>query len=186
MRHIKKQRGLVLVTGLIFLLIAMLAAVSTLENAGILAYTQGNSIEKQRLFYQLEAQLALVEKSLIEKKFSIKNFDTLIESNHIKNISTQTKPEFLEELWQQKNDYLQQQKDSIFLIEYLGVNTVVLNEELTSANPIYTWIFRISIASLYEQNYWLQSIVEVYPVEAQELLKAQSKRIAWYERIANE
>lgn len=194
---LKKQKGLVLVTGLIFLLIAMLASVSTLENAGILAYTQGNSIEKHRLFYQLEAQLLLLEKNLIENKFYIKDINKIIESNNIKDISTQTNVDFLDELWrQQTNSYLQRNKDSIFFIEYLGVKPLAFNEELISANPINTWIFRFSISSLYEQNYWLQSIIQVYPVETQELLTAQglykkntehvSKRIAWYERIANE
>lgn len=196
LKQLKKQTGLVLVTGLIFLLIAMLAAVSTLENAGILAYEQGNTIEKYRLFYQLETQLASLEKSFIDQQYHEKDLDNLIAKKHIKNVSAQLEVDFLEDSWQQKNPYLQSNKESLFLIEYLGMKIREPDDVFASGQAIDTWLFRISISSVYEQGYWLQSIIEVYPLETLALLKTENKaikrqiyfsqRIAWYERIANE
>lgn len=209
----RTQNGAVLVTGLVFLLIAMMACISTLENAGILSYEQGNSIQKYRLFYQLENELKNLEQPLINGKYHLENLENLLADKNIKSVGTESEPEFLEDIWNQEksniqNSYIQASNDYLFLIEYLGSKNRINADTSVNETPLSTWLFRISVSSKNEQDYWLQSIVEVFPVETLQVLnknnteqtseldihleaiKGQesfgSKRIAWYERIANE
>jgi len=203
----QKQNGAVLVTGLVFLLIAMMACISTLENAGILSYEQGNSIQKYRLFYLLENELKNLEQPLIKGRYSLENLESLVEDKNIKSNAIESEPEFLEDIWNQENNNIQKSGDYLFLIEYLGSKNLV-NINAPDEKPLSTWLFRISVSSKNEHDYWLQSVVEVFPVETLQALnknkpeqtsdldihldagkeqeKFASKRIAWFERIANE
>jgi len=210
MIHLKRQQGVVLVTGLIFLMIALLACVSTLENTGILAYEQSNNIQKYRLFYHLESELELLEKPLLNSKFHIKDIEEILVSKNIKDSSSQFEIDFLEDIWNEESHYIERKGDILSLVEYLGDKTKAVSIDISGELFIDVCLFRVSLSSLSEQDYWLQSIVEVYSLETLEILSSynasqqngsaselekesskippehQSHRIAWYERIANE
>jgi hypothetical protein len=192
MKTPKHQQGMVLVIGLLYLLVAMIACFSTLENVGVLALEQAGSIRSYKSFYLLESKLEKIENTLIEQVIYQEQLDSFLDEKNIIDISTFANDSSFETRWLSNNSELFVKDDAISLIEFLGNKPIEPLKNMIMPAQSHAWLFRVSVA-YQSSDYFLETIVQVYPQEFISFLEKNniqesyaSQRIAWYERIVDE
>lgn len=182
---------MVLVIGLVYILIVMLACVTTLDNVSILAIEQTSGIKSYKKFYKLESDLVMLEERLKQLQLSKNNFDLVLLNNNIIDVTILPSESTFETRWKliKKNS---KNFDKVkIIIEFLGTKPVKTISLTTMSEPVESWLFRISVA-YWDDEQILQTILQIYPREFDVFLQQNNKpvyrsqRIAWYNRILDE
>lgn len=182
-----KQRGMVLVTGMVFLLIVSLACFATLENIRFFSANDSDRLHAYRDFYQLEDLLLSHEKKLLQTNFTLDEMNAFLVAQKIVDNSHQDFSQHPEQLWQMNSAAIEEQAELVLLQEFLGLrHEQLLNPESNEHQDLVSSIVRISVWRKGNQNRSLQSWIQLFPEESKAQLdalhlSAHSRRIAWYE-----
>ncbi len=187
---IYKQKGLVLVTGMIFLLIVSLACFTSLENIRFFTLNDGDQIRAYQNFYLMEDRLLSLEDSLLQTNFTLDGMADFFSTMQIVDNANQGFSQSHEQLWQQHQaaiQAIQKENELEYLQEFLGFrHEQFLDPESGEVQEIITTIIRISVWHNANHGHAMQAWLQLVPEESKaklETLKleSRSKRIAWSE-----
>jgi len=177
-----KQTGIVLLTGLVFLLFALMAAVSTLKNINILHQQQGDDLKYIKRFYYLENVLIDIENQLFSSQYALTDLPALIKIFNIYDASIEMLPII-------NGIYLSSSNvgDIHYRIEFLGSRNTQTNDQHYAQILQQSWLFRIRTWQDNHPFHRVESLIEIFPSEIQDKdFSIRSKRIAWFEGIWDE
>ncbi len=162
------QKGMVLITGMIFLLIISLACVSTLHNLGIFSQSHADAIAHQQQRYVFESTLEAIER-LLEQQLQTHSIE---QQQVLWYSSLSTKLALPEQLYAQDGAFKSWQGFE-YCVEFVG-ETVQPDEQ-----GVTTRVLRLTVIQAGMPHYALQSWLVVVP--SQQGAAFRFYRAAWYE-----
>lgn len=185
---LKTQKGLVLVSSLLYLTIVTLAALAVLESAGILVYSNTNAVLKQQDFYLLETELKKAEREVLNTLFTENNFEEQL--NGLGAIDYEQinfrSPLHLARDWDDEEMIKRNYGKAQGVTELLGFRKIIKLEN-DGQNNIRTYLLiRLSVAIPDKEsdkvNFLLQSLLLIPLLEPLEIESGKfesGKRLAW-------
>ena len=178
------NKGLVLVSSLLYLTIVTLAALAVLESAGILVYSNANAVIKQKEFYLLEAELKKAEQEILNTVFTEMDFDAQL--NELGAIiytqSNYQSPQQLARNWKREDVIKKNYGHAQGITELLGFRKIIKLDNDRQSNIRTYLLVRLSVALPDKNNFLLQSLLLIPLLDPLEIEKGKfesGQRIAW-------
>jgi hypothetical protein len=177
---LNRQKGMVLVISLLYLMIITMAALALFESAGILAYSTSNVTRAAKQFYLLESELLTVEKIMLNNYFTESDLEELfydlkvryVEDQYIYNMTT------VYGRWKELSDETNKYRQAESLVEFLGYR---------ESNELQKQIMlRVSVRMTDEElPIMLQSLLLI-PLQEDSSYITSGRRIARFELMLTE
>lgn len=179
-----REKGLVLITGIMFLTIVLVACLAMMNNLNLFVYGQNDLIVNNKNFYELEQQRIALENRLLDTEYYANELDKLLldfDAYDLSNLKSASDESMF------VNRYVQKEKDFHYQIEYLGKKYFKPKE----VDENGAWIIRISIWRPNKLTYRIESLLAIFPNSLIDDLSASqnvsdkrsvNRRIAWFSR----